>query len=395
MVCALCPETFATRMKLTEHHRARHNKGRICSECDKVLKTEKTLLRHLQHVHQRGGKEKTHKCTDCEYKSYFKYDLKKHRIRRHLKGTATKPINVTSSAQNEIEEKERKNIWKISDFFLMNLGGHKIQQLRLQEPQKVLHKTAMFLVQFDVKDILSSKHFPHTAAVCGESSVTILNFSQDGSLASQQDIPPSLLPSSPFSVLWVPGKMHLAVLASSTVTTIDFGDPDNIHIVNIYMVSGSPLLSAVTFGSEDQVFIATAANRIYYGPEATTEGGVVFIDTELTVRDRKSQLNESWTFYPKDAEDPLPVAVKSLHFSATFGRLLIGSEDGDCFALDLGEEEEVTHVLKFKVGKQSITVTYVALYLMLCMLTLNTWYKLIKYQLPAPNVDIAKNLYDF
>ena len=285
MGCALCPETFTTRMKLTEHHNARHNKGRICSECEKVFKTEKTLVGHLQHVHQRGGKEKKHKCTDCDYKSYFKYDLKKHRTRRHLAGTATKPIGVTSSAQNENGENGRKNIWKLSNFFLMNIGSHKVQQLRLQEPQKVLKNTATYSVQFEVKDILSCKHFPNTAAVCGESSVTVLHFSPDGSLARQQDIPASLLPSSPFSVLWVPGKMQLAVLAPSTVTTIDFSDPDNLHIANIYMVSGSPLLSAAAFGDEDQVFIATADHRVYYGPEATTEGGVVYLGTELTVRE--------------------------------------------------------------------------------------------------------------
>ena len=136
--CALCPETFTTRMKLTEHHNARHNKGRICSECEKVFKTEKTLVGHLQHVHQRGGKEKKHKCADCDYKSYFKYDLKKHRTRRHLAGTATKPIGVTSSAQKENEQNEKKNIWKLSNFFLLNIGSQKVQQLQLQEPQKVL-----------------------------------------------------------------------------------------------------------------------------------------------------------------------------------------------------------------------------------------------------------------
>jgi hypothetical protein len=79
--------------------------------------------------------------------------------------------------------------------------------------------------------------------------------------------------------------MQLAVLAPSTVTTIDFSDPDNVHIANIYMVSGSPLLSAAAFGDEDQVFIATADHRVYYGPEATTEGGVVYLGTELTVRE--------------------------------------------------------------------------------------------------------------
>ena len=287
IACALCPETFTTRMKLTEHHTARHNKGRICSECDKRFKTDQTLVRHLQHVHKKGGKENNHRCTDCDYKSYLKADLKKHRGRRHLSGPATKPVGVNNADCISDEENERKNIWKISDFFLLNISSQKVQQLRLQEPQKVLRKTATIFVQFEVKNILSSKHFPNTVVVCGDSSVTVLHFSPDGSLARQQDIPPSLLPSSPFTALWVPGKMQVAVLAPSTVTTIDFSDPDNVHIANIYMVSGSPLLSAVTFGSEDQVFIATAAHRIYYGPEATTEGGVIYLDTELTVRDKK------------------------------------------------------------------------------------------------------------
>ena len=63
IACALCPETFTTRMKLTEHHTARHNKGRICSECDKRFKTDQTLVRHLQHVHKKGGKEKKQRKT--------------------------------------------------------------------------------------------------------------------------------------------------------------------------------------------------------------------------------------------------------------------------------------------------------------------------------------------
>ena len=287
IACALCPETFTTRMKLTEHHTARHNKGRICSECDKRFKTDQTLVRHLQHVHKKGGKEKKHKCTDCDYKSYLKADLRKHRGRRHLAGTATKPVGVNNAASISTEENERKNIWKISDFFLLNISSQKVQQLRLQEPQKVLRKTATISVQFEVKNLLSSKHFPNTAAVCGDSSVTVLHFSPDGSLARQQDIPASLLPSGPFTVLWVPGKMQLAALAPRTVTTVDFSDLDNVRPCNIYMVAGMPLLSAVTFGDEDQVFIATADHRIYFGPEATSEGRVVYLHTELTVRDKK------------------------------------------------------------------------------------------------------------
>jgi hypothetical protein len=285
--CALCPETFTTRMKLTEHHTARHNKGRICSECDKKFKTDQTLVRHLQHVHKKGGKEKKHKCSDCDYKSYLKADLKKHRMRRHMAGTATKPVGVTNVATTSNEENERKNIWKISDFFLLNISSKNVQQLRLQEPQKVLRKTATIFVQFEVKNILSSKHFPNIAAVCGESSVTVLHFSPDGSLARQQDIPASLLPSSPFTVLWVPGKMQLAALAPSTVSTVDFTDLDNVRPCNIYMVAGSPQLSAATFGGEDQVFIATAANRIYLGSEGSSKGSIIYLDTELTVRDKK------------------------------------------------------------------------------------------------------------
>ena len=58
MGCALCPETFTTRMKLTEHHNARHNKGRICSECEKVFKTEKNISWTLAACTPEGGKGK-------------------------------------------------------------------------------------------------------------------------------------------------------------------------------------------------------------------------------------------------------------------------------------------------------------------------------------------------
>ena len=58
--------------------------------------------------------------------------------------------------------------------------------------------------------------------------------------------------------------------------------------------------------------------------------------------------------YSKDPENPLPVPVTSLHFSTTFGRLLVGCEDGDCFALDLGPDDNP--VLEFKVGEQSMLI---------------------------------------